>query len=240
MTSACIPAGTLARTFLARWMRHRWRSALGKACSIAAIRPGAPSLMTSSGEGRPRSLRSARKSSQASADSPVPGARPMNAGLPSVVMPQAASTGSAGEPGCIRKKLGVQEQVVQRDAVQAAPRPGLVLVLDLAWQTDDTVDLEIAAWSPSASARAASTSRTDRPRTNEAITSDLQRVGLGHVRCRTGGTRTPRWCRAASAGTACTGPAVVLTVTSRYPLRDPGGHPRRPRPAGSGPGRGTR
>ena len=42
---------------------------------------------------------------QASADSPVPGARPMNAGLPPVVMPQAASTGSAGEPGCMRKKL---------------------------------------------------------------------------------------------------------------------------------------
>jgi hypothetical protein len=34
----------------------------------------------------------------------------------------------------------------------------------------DTVDLEIAAWSPSSSASAASTSRTDRPRTNEAIT----------------------------------------------------------------------
>jgi hypothetical protein len=50
-------------------------------------------------------LRSARKSCQASADSPDLGAKPMNAGLPSVVMPQAASTGSAGEPGCIRKKL---------------------------------------------------------------------------------------------------------------------------------------
>src|SRR5215472_2012058 len=43
----------------------------------------------------------------------------------------------------------------------------------LIWpQIADTVELEIAAWSPSASARAASTSRTDRPRTNEAITSD--------------------------------------------------------------------
>ena len=43
----------------------------------------------------------------------------------------------------------------------------------LIWpHTAETVDLEIAAWSPSASARAASTSRTDRPRTNEAITSD--------------------------------------------------------------------
>ncbi len=40
---------------------------------------------------------------QASADSPAPGARPMKAGLPPVVMPQAASTGSAGEPGCMRK-----------------------------------------------------------------------------------------------------------------------------------------
>ena len=29
--------------------------------------------------------------------------RPTNTGLPPVVMPQAASTGSAGEPGCIRK-----------------------------------------------------------------------------------------------------------------------------------------
>src|SRR5438477_12243961 len=42
----------------------------------------------------------------------------------------------------------------------------------MAWHTCDTVDLEIAAWSPSASARVASTSRTDRPRTNEAITND--------------------------------------------------------------------
>ncbi len=42
----------------------------------------------------------------------------------------------------------------------------------ICWQTDETVDLEIAAWSPRASARTASTSRTDRPRTNEAITSD--------------------------------------------------------------------
>jgi len=33
------------------------------------------------------------------------GARPMNAGLPPVVMPQAVTTAPAGEPGCIRKKL---------------------------------------------------------------------------------------------------------------------------------------
>ena len=93
--------------------------------------PGAPSLMTSSGEARPRSLRSARKAVQASADSPVPGARPMNAGLPLVVMPQAASTGSAGEPGCIQKKDDVQEQVVQGDVIETAGGPPLILVLDL-------------------------------------------------------------------------------------------------------------
>jgi hypothetical protein len=34
----------------------------------------------------------------------------MKAGLPSVVMPQAASTGSAGEPGCIRKKLASRKR----------------------------------------------------------------------------------------------------------------------------------
>jgi hypothetical protein len=44
----------------------------------------------------------------------------------------------------------------------------------LIWpQIAETVDLEIAAWSPGASARAASTSRADRPRTNETITSDF-------------------------------------------------------------------
>jgi len=56
------------------------RGLAGKACSIAAINPGAPWEMTSSGEGRPRSLRSCRKSCQASADSPEPRARPVNAG----------------------------------------------------------------------------------------------------------------------------------------------------------------
>src|SRR6266581_3106030 len=66
--------------------------------------------MISSGEGRPRSLRSARKSLQASADSPLPGARPMNAGLPPVVMPQAASTGSAEELGDLGLEGGLHQQ----------------------------------------------------------------------------------------------------------------------------------
>ena len=73
---------------------------------------------------------------------------------------------------------GVQEQVIQRHLIEAAGRPRLVLLLDLAWQIAETVDLEIAAWSPSASARVASTSRTDRPRTNDAITSDSRALVL--------------------------------------------------------------
>src|SRR5512135_868120 len=88
-------------------------------------------------------------------------------------------------------------------------------------QTEDTVDLEIAAWSPSASARAASTSRTDRPRTNEAITSDSSALVLV--------TWLPN-SRDANASLVprsfgrdrVTGPAVDLTVTSRYPFREPG------------------
>jgi hypothetical protein len=56
------------------------------------------------GTRRPRSFRSDRKSCQAAADSPAPGARPMKAGLPPMLMPQAARTGSAGEPGCTRNK----------------------------------------------------------------------------------------------------------------------------------------
>src|SRR5579875_4149942 len=49
----------------------------------------------------------------------------------------------------------------------------------LIWpQTAETVDLEIAAWSPRASARADSTARTDRPRTNEAMTSDSRALVL--------------------------------------------------------------
>ena len=52
----------------------------------------------------------------------------------------------------------------------------------IAAQTRATVDLESAASLPNASANVASTSRTDSPRTNPAITRGLQRVRLGHPR----------------------------------------------------------
>src|SRR4029077_20727772 len=92
----------------------------------------------------------------------------------------------------------------------------------LSWpQIAGTVDLEIAAWSPSASASAASTARTDRPRTNDAITSDSSAfvfVTYDPNSRDANASVVPR-----SLGLdSCTGPAVVLTVTSRYPLREPG------------------
>ena len=84
----------------------------------------------------------------------------------------------------------------------------------ICWQTDDTVDLEIAAWSPRASARVASMSRTDRPRTKAAITRDSSAFVLVTWlpnRRDANASVVPRSFGRASV----TGPAVVLTVTSR-------------------------
>ncbi len=84
----------------------------------------------------------------------------------------------------------------------------------IAWHTAETVDLEMAAWSPSASAKVASTSRTDRPRMNDAMTSDsraLVLVTCAPNRREANAPAVPRSLGRASA----TGPAVVFTVTSR-------------------------
>jgi hypothetical protein len=67
--------------------------------------PAPPSETTSSGSRSPLAFRPPKKPAQASVDSALPGSRPNNTGLPAAVMPQATSTGSAGAPGCIRKKL---------------------------------------------------------------------------------------------------------------------------------------
>jgi hypothetical protein len=64
---------------------------------------------------------------QASVDSAAPGARPRNAGLPSVEMPQATSTGSALALGCILQERPVQVQVVEADPGQVAAAPGVEL-----------------------------------------------------------------------------------------------------------------
>ncbi len=50
----------------------------------------------------------------------------------------------------------------------------------MASQTRLTVDLDRAASAPRASARVASTSRTDRPRTNPAMTRLSKAVGAAH------------------------------------------------------------
>jgi hypothetical protein len=81
----------------------------------------------------------------------------------------------------------------------------------IAWQTRDTVDLLSAASAPRASARVLSTSRTGKPRTNPAITSDSSALLLVTVEpnsLEANACVVPR-----SFGRATvTGPAVVLTV----------------------------
>jgi len=69
------------------------------------------------------------------------------------------------------KEAPVGEQVVQLVLGQAAVFQTSNSSLTCS-QTRLTVDLEIVASGPRASARDASTSRTDRPRTNPAMTSD--------------------------------------------------------------------
>ena len=100
-------------------------------------------------------------------------------------------------------------------------RPGLVLVLDLAADRRHgglgdrgLVAERLGEGGLDVADRQAAHERGDHQR--------LQRVGLGHVRCRTAGTRTPRLVPRSFGRASCTGPAVVLTVTSRYPFRDPG------------------
>lgn len=76
------------------------------------------------------------------------------------------------------------------------------------------MDFDTAAWSPSASARVASTSRTDRPRTNEAMTSASS--AFVFVTCVPNSREANASVVPRSFGRASfTGPAVVLTVTSR-------------------------
>jgi hypothetical protein len=81
-----------------------------------------------------------------------------------------------------------------------------------------TVDFDSAASGPSASAKAASTSRTERPRTNPEMTrasSALVRDTPLPSSRDVNGSLVPR-----SLGRSnTTGPAVVLTVSSVWPLR---------------------
>jgi hypothetical protein len=111
------------------------------------------------------------------------------------------------------KEASVQEQVVQLHLVQAAGCPRLVLVLDLAADRRDG-GLGDGGLVASASAKVASTSRTDRPRTKDVMTrlsSALVLVTWLPNRRDANAPAVPRSFGRAST----TGPAVVLTVTSR-------------------------
>src|SRR6266542_3738668 len=83
-----------------------------------------------------------------------------------------------------------------------------------------TVERDTVASGPRASAKVASTSRTDRPRTNPAITNDSRALVLV--------TPAPssREAKASSVPRSLgrsrvVGPAVVFTVSGAKPLRDP-------------------
>jgi hypothetical protein len=101
LNSGQTSSGTLLCRFLILCARQRWRIERGKHSSIARIMPGAPSLATKSGSGRPRRRISWRNSRQLAGSSSVPGARCNSAFLPSRRMPHAASTVSRGWPRCI-------------------------------------------------------------------------------------------------------------------------------------------
>src|SRR5204863_9998351 len=91
----------------------------------------------------------------------------------------------------------------------------------MAWHTRDTVDLDNAACAPSASARVASTSRTDRPRTNPAITKVSNALVLDTAVPNSRDTNVASVPRSFGRSSV-TGPAVVFTVVGQYPLREPG------------------
>src|SRR5262249_6891901 len=90
----------------------------------------------------------------------------------------------------------------------------------MAWQTRDTVDLDSAACGPSASASVASTSRTDRPRTNPAITNVSNALVLDTAVPKSRETNLSSVPRSFGRATV-TGPVVVLTVVAQNPLREP-------------------
>jgi hypothetical protein len=112
---------------------------------------------------------------------------------------------------------GVQVQVLQLDLGQAAVRQRSNSSL-MASQTRLTVERDSAASGPSASARAASTSRVDRPRTYPAMTSASN--ALVRVTCLPSSRDANTVSVPRSLGrSSVTGPAVVLTVTGWWPLR---------------------
>ncbi len=152
-------------------------------------------------------------------DSELPGSKPRRCGFPATSMPQATRTGSAFVPACILKcepsRNRYSSSIPDRSAVLNASNSSL-----MASQIRLTVDRDTVASGPKASARAASTSRTDRPRTNPAITRDSRALVLvtpAPRRREANAMSVPR----SFGRSRMIGPAVVFTVTGAKPLREP-------------------
>ena len=128
--------------------------------------------MTSTGSRSPRFMVSpSRKLDQASVRiSAPPATQPTNTGLPSVVMPHAASTGSPREPVCI---LDRRTHPDQDDQVRGHPTAaGSTPPAPREWPGTPTRRSTCSTPPPrrGTMASVASTSRVDNPRTNPAIT----------------------------------------------------------------------
>ncbi len=90
----------------------------------------------------------------------------------------------------------------------------------MAPQTRETVDLLNTASAPSASANVASTSRSDRPRTYPAMTSDSNALVLVTPAPNSREANFSLVPRSLGRATV-TGPAVVLIVVAQNPFRLP-------------------
>src|SRR6476661_8416625 len=118
------------------------------------------------------------------------------------------------------EERGIQEQIIEHDVVEAPLRPCLVFGLDhLTYLRHSRFrDRGLIA---EGVGEGGSTSRVDNPRTNDAITSDSKAWVL--VTCLPNRREANAAVVPRSLGRSrVTGPAVVLTVTGRYPLREPG------------------
>jgi hypothetical protein len=117
------------------------------------------------------------------------------------------------------KERGVQKQVVQRDLVESAARPRLILGAD---RLADFGDRRLGDRGLIAErfGQGGLDIPTDRPRTNAAITSVSR--ALVFVTCLPNNRDANAAVVPRSFGRSnVTGPVVVLTVTGRYPLREP-------------------
>src|ERR1041384_6897904 len=129
-TVACACAGTLARMFLARWIRHLWRRLRSNTTSAAPMRPAPPPLMTSSGSRRPRASRPR--------ENPGPGAVALARTRLQAQKPGLSGRGEAPrDEHRFRRRAGmhlevaaVSEEVVELDARQVPGLPRVELVAD--------------------------------------------------------------------------------------------------------------